>query len=148
MSALLVKKKKTQFCITSYVINTKTAEHSAKNCTRHSFSRVCKSLGLILRLRLSYLHHLAEDASSTKSYRKLEKEQQSEIQDYGKFLPSPGLQGHQADLVVPTNKNNTHQRKMLISFKLSIMVMEGAELKSENEDREDVPAELPRFRSL
>ena len=69
------KKKKKQFCITSYVINTKTAEHSAKNCTRHSFSRVCKSLGLILRLRLSYLHHLAEDASSTKSYRKLEKEQ-------------------------------------------------------------------------
>ena len=30
-----------------------------------------------------------------------------------------GLQGHQADLVVPTNKNNTGQIKMLLSFKLS-----------------------------
>ena len=28
-------------------------------------------------------------------------------------------QGHQADLVVPTNKNNTNQIKMLTSFKLS-----------------------------
>ena len=37
----------------------------------------------------------------------------------GKFLPSPGLQGHQANLVVSTNKNNTGQIRMLISFYLS-----------------------------
>jgi len=36
---------------------------------------------------------------------------------HGKFLPSPGLQGHQAELVVPTNKNKTCKIKMLTSFK-------------------------------
>ena len=34
-----------------------------------------------------------------------------------KFLPSLGLQGHQADLVVPANKNKTGKMKKLTSFK-------------------------------
>ena len=34
----------------------------------------------------------------------------------GKFLPSPGLQGHQADLVILTNKNKTCRMKVLASF--------------------------------
>ena len=34
-------------------------------------------------------------------------------------LQSKRAQGHPADLVVPTNKNNTSQIKMLTSFKLS-----------------------------
>ena len=34
-----------------------------------------------------------------------------------KFLPSLGLQGHQADLVVLANKNKTGKMKKLTSFK-------------------------------
>ena len=34
----------------------------------------------------------------------------------GKFLPSPILQVHQANLVVPTNKNKTCRMKVMTSF--------------------------------